>query len=149
MQAPPVSRLYVFFDVHFILVAGKAMRALQTVRVRVNEFVFVADSSEKSEVLTQSDNWDDEIYPEWNHRMLQHRICAILCILHRSAVVALDTNFNRSCELFSKVATTWPTYAWHSLHRTNLALNYFITVDDCRHNNVDCTLGAVTTVTPE
>ena len=36
-------------------------------RGRGKEFVFVADSAEKSEVPTQSDTWDDRIHPEWRH----------------------------------------------------------------------------------
>ena len=58
---PSVPRLYACFKVDFILIAGKASlqclqkRALQTVVVGVKEFVFFADSAEKSEVLTQSD----------------------------------------------------------------------------------------------
>ena len=98
MQEPSAPRLYACFEVDFILIAGKASlqclqkRALQTVVVGVKEFVFVADSEEKSEVLTQSDTWDDGIHPEWRHIMPRHRVCVILCIL-RCFAVMLWTQF--------------------------------------------------------
>ena len=86
MQEPSAPKLYAFFEIDFILIAGKdslqclPKRALQTVVVGVKEFVFVADSAEKSEVPTQSDTWDDRLHPEWRQIMPRHRVCVIFVL---------------------------------------------------------------------
>ena len=130
MQEPSAPRLYACFEVDFILIAGKAKRALQTVVVGVKEFVFVVDSAEKSKVLTQSDTWDDWIHPEWSHIMLRHSVCVILCILRRFAVVALDTisivlaTSLKGGKILAQIRLAL------SPHMNLATLNYFTTVDD-------------------
>ena len=82
---PSAPRLYACFEVDFILIALQK-RALQTVVIGVKDFFFVADSAEKSEVLTQSDTWDDRI----QSRMAPYNTAVqSLCIFCAFCVVSL------------------------------------------------------------